>query len=229
LKIIEDCAEAIGSYYKNKHVGIFGDASSFSFFGNKTITTGEGGMVIFKKKKNFSLAKILRDHGMSKKKYWHNFVGYNYRMTNMQAAIGLAQLENFYSIIKKKINNANYYKINLYKNKNIIFLRDDKFKKNSYWFFIIQIINYKKFNINKFINFLKNNKIESRRSFYPLHTMKPYKVFHNKNDLMINSIIKSKSCLLLPCWPHLKKIEITKICKYINKFFTETQNIISRL
>jgi perosamine synthetase len=219
LKIIEDCAEAIGSYYKNKHVGKFGDASAFSFFGNKTITTGEGGMVVFKKKKNFILAKILRDHGMSKKKYWHNFIGYNYRMTNMQAAIGLAQLENFSIIIKKKINNANYYIKNLSENNNISFLKDDKFKKNSYWFFIIQIKDYKKFNILKFINFLKKNKIETRRSFYPLHAMRPYKSFCSKNDYMKNSIIKSKSCVLLPCWPHLKKNKIMKICETINKFF----------
>ena len=177
-------------------------------------------MVVFKKKKDFKLAKILRDHGMSKIKYWHDFIGYNYRMTNMQAAIGLAQLENFHNIIEKKIDNANYYIKNLSKNKNISFLKDDNIKKNSYWFFILQIKDYTKYNIMNFINFLKKNKIEARRSFYPLHAMKPYKKFYNKNDSMNNSIIKSKSCILLPCWPHLKKNEIIRICRTINKFFT---------
>ena len=74
--IIGDCAEALGSEYNKKLVGTFGDASTFSFFGNKTISTGEGGMIIFKDKKIYEKAKILRDHGMSsKKRYWHEQVG----------------------------------------------------------------------------------------------------------------------------------------------------------
>ena len=109
--LIEDCAEAIGSKYKNKYVGTFGDCGVFSFFANKTISTGEGGMVTFKNKKIYNYAKKLRDHGMStKKKYFHDFVGYNYRMTNIQAAIGLAQLENFKKIVKRKIQIAKIYK-----------------------------------------------------------------------------------------------------------------------
>jgi perosamine synthetase len=94
LKIIEDCAEALGSYYYNRPVGVFGDVSTFSFYGNKTITTGEGGMVLFKDNEIAEKARVLRDHGMSKsKRYWHDFVGYNYRLTNIQAAIGVAQFE----------------------------------------------------------------------------------------------------------------------------------------
>ena len=96
IYLIEDCAEAIGSKYKGKPVGTFGDVSTFSFFGNKTISTGEGGMLLFQKKELAHKSKILRDHGMSPtRKYWHEFVGYNYRLTNIQAAIGLAQLERF--------------------------------------------------------------------------------------------------------------------------------------
>ena len=103
LIVVEDTAEAIGSKWKNKLAGTFGDAATFSFFGNKTITTGEGGMISFKDEEIFNKALLLRDHGMSKKKkYWHNEVGYNYRMTNMQAAIGVAQMENFNQIIQKK-------------------------------------------------------------------------------------------------------------------------------
>ncbi|MDC3087780.1 aminotransferase class I/II-fold pyridoxal phosphate-dependent enzyme, partial [Candidatus Pelagibacter sp.] len=104
LFLVEDCAEALGSKYNGKYISYFGDISVFSFFGNKTITTGEGGMLVTQKKSFFAKAKSLRDHGMDeKKKYWHNEVGFNYRMTNMQAAIGLAQLENVNDIIKRKI------------------------------------------------------------------------------------------------------------------------------
>jgi len=94
LYVVEDCAEALGSRYLGKHVGNFGDVATFSFFGNKTITTGEGGMLVFRNSKIRDRAKILRDHGMSpERRYWHDEVGYNYRLTNLQAAVGVAQME----------------------------------------------------------------------------------------------------------------------------------------
>jgi len=92
LYIVEDCAEAIGSFYKSKHVGNFGDISTFSFFGSKTITTGEGGMICTNNRSFFLKAKKLKGQGLSmnKKKlyYWHDEIGYNYRMTNLSAAVG---------------------------------------------------------------------------------------------------------------------------------------------
>ena len=103
LYIIEDCAEALGTLYKNKHVGNFGDIATFSFFGNKTITCGEGGMIASNKKELIDLSKNLKNQGISEhKQYWHIRLGYNYRMTNMQAAVGLAQIERINEIILKK-------------------------------------------------------------------------------------------------------------------------------
>ncbi len=103
LFLLEDCAESIGSKINNKIIGSFSDVSIFSFFGNKTITTGEGGMVCFKHNKHYERAFILRDHGMNKKKkYWHDVVGHNFRLTNLQAAIGCAQFEKLNEIVKKK-------------------------------------------------------------------------------------------------------------------------------
>ncbi|MDC3322294.1 aminotransferase class I/II-fold pyridoxal phosphate-dependent enzyme, partial [Alphaproteobacteria bacterium] len=94
IKLIEDCAEALGGKINNKKVGTMGDISIFSFFSNKLITTGEGGMAMFKDKNNYILAKSIRDHGMDKsKRYWHTSIGNNYRLTNIQAAIGCAQME----------------------------------------------------------------------------------------------------------------------------------------
>ena len=87
LKLIEDCAEAVGAKYKGRLVGLDGDCSCFSFFANKTITSGEGGMAVFKKKEHAQLARQLINHGLSnKKRYFHEYVGTNFRMTNMQAA-----------------------------------------------------------------------------------------------------------------------------------------------
>ncbi|EFG9803382.1 GDP-perosamine synthase RfbE/PerA, partial [Escherichia coli] len=94
LFVIEDCAEAFGSKYKGKYVGTFGDISTFSFFGNKTITTGEGGMVVTNDKTLYDRCLHFKGQGLAvHRQYWHDVIGYNYRMTNICAAIGLAQLE----------------------------------------------------------------------------------------------------------------------------------------
>lgn len=106
LFVIEDCAEAIGSFYKKKHVGNFGDVATFSFFGSKTITTGEGGMICSNNKELIKKAIKLKGQGLSKMSnklyYWHDEVGYNYRMTNICAAIGYAQIKKIREILKKK-------------------------------------------------------------------------------------------------------------------------------
>ena len=92
--VIEDCAEALGARYKGARVGGFGDVSCFSFFANKVITTGEGGMVVTRDGDLHARMALLRDHGMTReRRYWHLEPGYNYRLTNMQAAIGVAQME----------------------------------------------------------------------------------------------------------------------------------------
>lgn len=102
--LVEDCAEAFGSYASNRHVGTFGDISTFSFFGNKTITTGEGGMVSSTSLELIEKVRKLKNQGLSShREYWHDVVGFNYRMTNLQAAIGVAQLRKAKTILAKKI------------------------------------------------------------------------------------------------------------------------------
>jgi len=176
ILLIEDCAEALGAKYKNRLVGLDGDCSCFSFFANKTITTGEGGMVVFPNKKIAEKAKILRNHGMSPiKNYWHDYVGFNYRITNIQAAIGTAQLDRInYLISKKKKIFKNYNKL-LYKNKNIIFLPNNKWSENSYWLYTIILKNK---NREKILMKLQNRGIDVRRTFYPLNMMPPFKKYN---------------------------------------------------
>jgi perosamine synthetase len=114
LLLIEDCAEAFGSRYHGQHVGTFGDAATFSFFGNKTITTGEGGMVVCKNALIHERASSLKTQGVSKtREYWHEELAYNYRMTNICAAIGLAQLEQADTILAQKRGVANWYRESL--------------------------------------------------------------------------------------------------------------------
>ena len=217
LFLIEDCAEAIGSRFNNKMLGTFGDCSTFSFFGNKTITTGEGGMVIFKNKKRFDLAKKIRDHGMSsKKKYWHDIVGKNYRMTDLQAAVGLAQLENFKKILEKKIQISKLYKLGLTSIKDKIdFVNENSYEVNTFWLFNVVIKNNKKKYLIK--SLLKKN-IEARPFFYCLSSMPPYKKYALKN--YNNSKFFEKNGLCLPSYIDLKSSDIKFICKQICKILS---------
>ena len=110
LLLIEDVAEAFGSQYNNRYAGTFGDMATFSFFGNKTITTGEGGMVVSRLKRRSARAAYLKSQAVStKREYWHEEIGFNYRMTNICAAIGLAQIEQADSIIAAKRKLASWY------------------------------------------------------------------------------------------------------------------------
>ena len=175
ILLIEDCAEAIGAKYKNRLVGLDGDCSCFSFFANKTITTGEGGMVVFKDKKLAEKAKILRNHGMStKKNYWHDAVGFNYRMTNIQAAIGLAQIDRINYLLSERKKIFDNYNRLLKNIKCLKFLPSNSWSQNSYWLYTIIL---KKQIREKILNKLQNQGIDVRRTFYPLNIMPPYKKF----------------------------------------------------
>ena len=211
LKVIEDCAEAIGSKWQGKPVGTFGEAATFSFFGNKTITTGEGGMIIFKDNKIYDKAKILRDHGMSvKKRYWHDHVGFNYRMTNLQAAVGYSQMEQFNNIINKKRSIAERYTANLSDLNGIKHLPGDTDKAyHSYWLYSLQL--EERIDRDEVISKLLNRGIEARPVFYPLNEMAIYKSFITHNYFPISKIV-SRSSLSLPSSLNLDNAQIDHIC-----------------
>ncbi len=121
LKVIEDAAEAHGARINNEYVGTMGDIGCFSFYGNKIITTGEGGMITTNNKKLAEKIRLLKNHGMStQKKYWHPVIGYNYRMTNLQCAIGLAQLNKLQTFLETRKQIAQWYRTNLRKIPGII-------------------------------------------------------------------------------------------------------------
>lgn len=214
--LIEDCAESIGTYYKGIHVGNFGDISTFSFFGSKTITTGEGGMVVTKNKNLSKLVERLKMVGVVKNKYyWHNMIGYNYRMTNICAAIGYGQMFNIDEILHKKRKIFTYYK--KYLNKLPLKLHEEiKNTTHSYWLITIKLHNHKI--RNKLIKYLKQNSIETRPTFYPVHTMPMYKT--NKKLYFPNAKILSSSGINLPSGPLLRKDQIKFICSIIKKFLS---------
>ena len=217
LLVIEDSAEAFGSLYKGQHVGTFGDVGTFSFFGNKTITCGEGGMVISKDKVIYERMKHLKNQGVSyDKQYWHDVVAYNYRMTNMQASIGLAQIERATEFIGRKREIAALYK-ELLQDTHIEVHGEQNETLHSYWMTSILVPNA---NIrDKLQAFLKENGIETRPLFYPVHTMPMYKT---DESFPISENLGSRG-LNLPSWPGLKNSQIELISNTIHSFYKVTE------
>lgn len=183
LLVVEDCAEALGALYKGKHVGTFGDAATFSFFGNKTITTGEGGMVLFKDEAIYNKAVVLRDHGMSKqKRYWHDYVGFNYRMTNIQAAIGCAQLERLDEFVQAKRKMAAVFNDGLRSLKYFTLPPEKEWAFNGYWLYTTIVDAQAGISRDELIEKLMKNGVETRPVFYPLHEMPPYRPYVRKGQ-----------------------------------------------
>ena len=214
--LIEDCAEAFGTLYKNKHVGGFGDISTFSFFGNKTITTGEGGMVVTNNATLFDRSVHLKGQGLAKhRQYWHDIVGYNYRMTNICAAIGLAQLEQAETFISKKIKVANLY---------TKYLKDVDVKihevigdvKHSYWMFSI-LVETPEIR-EKLRAHLDSEGIETRPLFYPVHTMPMYAT---KFQHFENAEFLGWRGINLPSYPDLTEQNIIDITQSVKNFYAQ--------
>jgi perosamine synthetase len=217
LLIIEDCAEALGSLYNGNPVGIFGDASTFSFYGNKTITTGEGGMVIFKDAEKAGRAEVLRDHGMNKKRrYWHDEVGYNYRMTNIQAAIGVAQFERLHEFVGTKRKIAEAYNNCLGQTGFFVLPHQQEGYVNSHWLYTALVNEHAPFDRDEVIAYLNLQGVESRPVFYPLHEMDVYKgytrgTYPNSQDI-------SKRGISLPSSSSLSESDLQWVCNTLAAF-----------
>jgi perosamine synthetase len=215
LFIIEDCAEAHGAEYKGRKVGSFGTISCFSFYGNKIITTGEGGICLTNDEVLARKMRILRDHGMSpQKRYWHEVIGFNYRITNLQAAIGVAQLSKIDRFIKKKRKNAQTYNEFLKNNDRIVLPPEMPWAKNVYWMYSILIKDNFGLDRNRLLEKLAQSGIDNRPFFYPLHTMPPYK----ENTLYPIAEELSAKGLNLPSSVKLSKNDIRKIATSLNSF-----------
>lgn len=175
IAVIEDAAEAHGAAIGMKRVGSFGRCGTFSFFGNKIMTTGEGGMITTDDGELAGRLRFLRDHGMSReKKYWHTEIGYNYRMTNLQAAIGLAQLQRIDSLIEQKCAVIERYRRNLSGMSQVTLNPCKPGFKNTYWMLCLSFNGWKERSRADSMAGLNRRKIDTRPFFYPLTEMPMY-------------------------------------------------------
>ena len=202
LYVIEDAAEVLGLKYKNKPCGSFGDISVLSFYANKHVTTGEGGMLLTNNPSLNNKFKDLRNlcFGSKNNRFNHYDISWNYRYTNIQAALGLSQLKRIDRIVKKKHEIGNYYYKHFKDIKNII-LQPNKLSycKNIYWVFGIVIKKNNKNNIKEVIKKLSSRNIGTRPFFWPMHKQDAFKSKgYFKNVNLPNSEFISKNGFYLP-------------------------------
>jgi perosamine synthetase len=186
LRVIEDCAEAHGATYKGKTVGEFGDIGCFSFYANKIITTGEGGMVTTNDAAIADKARSLKSLAFgTRERFMHTDIGYNYRMTNIQAAMGCAQLEKIDSIIEKKRSMANFYTAQF---KNVPSLQlpvEKSYARNVYWMYHVALKDKFFGKRSEVMEHLKQCGIETREGFIP----------YNMQDFALSrGLVKIEEC-----------------------------------
>ena len=223
IKIIEDAAESLGSFYKingkKRHAATVGDINCLSFNANKIITTGGGGMIIFKDKKDYIKASYLSSQAKDDPTFFiHNEVGYNFRLSRLHSSVGLAQISEINKIIKKKKKIHNFYKDKINKIKGLKVLEQPDYCNSNYWLNIL-FIDKKKYKLSnkKIIKKFENEGIETRSVWFPNHLQKPFKNFQ-KYELDNSKKIYEK-CICLPSSFDLNKKKQLKILNsLLNKF-----------
>lgn len=213
LHLIEDAAEAHGAEYRGRKVGGFGTAAVFSFYGNKIMTTGEGGMITTNDSNFHRHACFLRDQAMSKeKRYWHDVVGFNYRMTNMQAALGVAQLESIDELLIQRARIFEQYRSMVKTSPSVRLNFTAPWARNVYWMICLEVDSFTDHSRQQFMERLKRRGIDSRPYFYPMSAMPMYK---QKTPPVAAS--KSPTGLNLPTYHELTEADIHRIATTVNE------------
>lgn len=220
LTIVEDAAEAHGARYKGRRVGSIGAMGIFSFYGNKIITTGEGGMVVTDRDDLAEKVRILRDHGMSpQRRYWHPFLGYNYRMTNMQAALGVAQMEKVDDILRAKRQMAARYRQGLDHTPGITLPPEAEWAENIFWLYSILVDSHQHgVTRDQLMNALQEQAIETRPLFPPIHQQP---IYARQQSLPVAEML-SQTGLSLPSAVMLRADDIDRVTGAINRVIKES-------
>ncbi|MBN1866970.1 DegT/DnrJ/EryC1/StrS family aminotransferase [Candidatus Sumerlaeota bacterium] len=175
LRVVEDAAEAHGALYKGRRIGSLGDVATFSFYGNKIITTGEGGMVVTNHADLAARVRLLKGQGMdTARRYWFPVRGYNYRMTNVAAAIGLAQLEKIEWYLERKREVAERYAARLAGVPGIVLQAEESWARHVFWMFSIVLDDSRKVERDEAMRRLAERGVETRPLFYPMHVLPMY-------------------------------------------------------
>jgi dTDP-4-amino-4,6-dideoxygalactose transaminase len=225
LKVVEDCAHAVGTFHKSKHVGTLGSTGCFSFYPTKNITTAEGGMVITNSKQIAEKVRQLRSHGMTKSlknRYSSEYPwifdimepGYNYRLDEIRAALGITQLKRIKKINELRTKASLYYHKNLQNIPGIILPDMVNDKTHSYHLYTIKVTKPYKLSRNQLFKKLKDNGIRTTVYWMPVHKYTAYQKFAKKSNV-INTTKIYDEILALPLFPNISKIHQNNVIKVI--------------
>lgn len=213
IALIEDAAEAHGAEYRGRRVGGFGKCAVFSFYGNKVITTGEGGMLTTNDREFYQRAKRLRDHAMSQhRRYFHEERGFNYRITNLQAALGVAQLERIDDFLARRAEIMNWYQAEIAVGDGVRLNRVKNWAKSAFWMVCLEVDAFDEARRDEFMAALKERGIDSRPYFCTMSAMPMYRqqalpVAHRKATIGLN----------LPSYYELARPEVQRIGGVVNE------------
>ena len=226
LFIIEDVAEAHGGEYKGKKLGSIGNVGCFSFYANKIITTGEGGMCVTDNLELAERIKKLRNHAFEVPRFIHNEIGFNYRLTNLQAAIGVAQVENVETLVEARRNIGIRYNKELSGIKGLILPVEKPYAKNVYWMYGVVLSDDISLTKEEVMQKLREEGIDTRSFFIPMHEQPAYvnKTIENSPDCSGNFEVAekiSKRGFYLPSSSNLTDEEIQFVCNKLKSIISE--------
>jgi perosamine synthetase len=217
LWVVEDAAEAHGALYRGRPIGSLGRAASFSFYANKIITTGEGGMVTTNDAELARVARRLRDHAFSDERhFWHKYLGFNYRMTNLQAAIGLAQTERLEEFVTIRRTNAARYTRQLSKVPGLTLPIERPWARNVYWMYGVVVEDEYGISRDELRRRLARRGIETRTFFIPIHLQPIYYADFRGQRYPVSEELCQRG-LYLPSGATLTAAEIDYVCEMVSE------------
>jgi perosamine synthetase len=215
LFLIEDAAEAHGAFHRGRPVGSLGDAATFSFYGNKMVTTGEGGMVTTNDARIAHAARRLRDHAFSDERhFWHKYLGFNYRMTSLQAAVGLAQTERLAALVEVRRTSARLYAERLSRLPGLTLPVEQPGMKNVFWMYGILVEDDFGCSRDELRHRLAARGVETRTFFIPIHLQPIYFRAHRGEHYPVSEALCRKG-LYLPSGPMLTEADVDFVCAEI--------------
>lgn len=208
IAVVEDAAEAHGAELGGRKVGSMGDCGIFSFYGNKVITSGEGGMLTTNNREIFLKARYLRDHAMSaERRYWHTEIGFNYRMTNLQAALGVAQMGRIEEFLEKRRQVMQWYRRHLGGHPGLRLNFEEPGAKNVYWMVCVEIEGIDESKRAEIMTRLRDKGVDTRPYFYPVSDMPMYP----RADTPIAHAASVRG-LNMPSYTDLSEADVEQIC-----------------
>ncbi len=217
LGLVEDAAEAHGAQAGGRPAGSFGDVATFSFYGNKILTCGEGGMVMTRNSELAAAMRMIKGQGQDpKRRYWHPIIGFNYRMTNIQAALGLAQLERLDYFLAARDEIREQYEEALDGARGIRLPKRDPNGKTVCWLYSVLLEDCDRERRDQVILQMERRGIETRPFFYPVHTLPPYAELPGLADSS-NASRLSACGLTLPTWVGMEPHHVTRIAEALTE------------